>query len=81
MPTTTCTPLRSLAMSSRTAVPPTQACTSMAMKSPNEISTFIICCASSRVGASTSAWHSRMEVSMDCRMLMANVAVLPVPVG
>jgi hypothetical protein len=42
--------------------------------------TFMICCASSRVGARISAWHSRTDVSSDCRMLMANVAVLPVPV-
>lgn len=37
------------------------------------------CCASSLVGANTSAWVSLNSISNCCRMEIANVAVLPVP--
>lgn len=39
----------------------------------------LTCCASSRVGANTSAWQERFAVSSFCRMVTAKVAVLPVP--
>ena len=41
--------------------------------------TFWICCANSRVGAKTSAWHSLASMSICCNNEMAKVAVLPVP--
>ena len=103
VPTTTCTPFMRILMSSRTAVPPTQACTCIFKKSPRDLITYTyihtcvkmknkvlyerflrrtltICCASSLVGASTSAWQFVLAVSSCCRMLIAKVAVLPVPV-
>lgn len=42
-------------------------------------STFCICCASSLVGASTSAWQFSFEISICSKIAMAKVAVLPVP--
>lgn len=50
------------------------------MKSPRARTTLTICWASSRVGASTSAWHSAAEASIFWRIDTAKVAVLPVPV-
>mmetsp|Transcript_27549 Transcript_27549/g.110355 ORF Transcript_27549/g.110355 Transcript_27549/m.110355 type:complete len:315 (+) Transcript_27549:1419-2363(+) len=79
VPTTTWTPFWSVRMSSRTAVPPTHAWMRIDMKSPSARITLTICCASSRVGASTRAWHSCSELSTCWRMPIENVAVLPVP--
>lgn len=39
------------------------------------------CWASSRVGAKIRAWHSRILVSICCRIEMEKVAVFPVPVS
>ena len=41
--------------------------------------TLWICCANSRVGASTKTWHCGSLASNRCREAMENVAVLPVP--
>jgi hypothetical protein len=43
--------------------------------------TLTICWASSRVGASTSAWHCFTSTSRRCKIPTAKVAVLPVPAG
>jgi hypothetical protein len=43
--------------------------------------TLTICWASSRVGASTSAWHCFTSTSRRCKIPTAKVAVFPVPAG
>ena len=43
------------------------------------IRTFCICCASSLVGANTSAWQLSLEISICSKIEMAKVAVFPVP--
>jgi hypothetical protein len=49
------------------------------MKSPNASITCCICTANSLVGDNTKTWVSRSCVSINCRIAIENVAVLPVP--
>ena len=49
-------------------------------RAPYRLNASATCSASSRVGASTSAWVTLLLASMRDRIGMANAAVLPVPV-
>ena len=80
VPTTTWTPpsLRIL-LSSLGSVPPMQQWTEIFKYSLKHQITFLICWASYRVGARTSAWHCGDLGSISCSKPIEKVAVLPVP--
>ena len=80
VPTTTWTPpYLKILLSYLGSVPPIQQCTEIFKNSLKHQITFLICWASSLVGAKTNAWQLGDLLSMTCKSPIENVAVLPVP--
>mmetsp|Transcript_44215 Transcript_44215/g.70974 ORF Transcript_44215/g.70974 Transcript_44215/m.70974 type:complete len:203 (+) Transcript_44215:1042-1650(+) len=79
VPLTICTPWSSLRTSSPMDRPPMHACTCTFMKLPSASATFSVWQASSRVGDSTKACTSRVDVSSIWHSASEIIDVLPVP--